>query len=1439
MIRILRRPGRARKRTTNQGGGTVADMQEMVRLYGDLLNDLGESTGEYYFLFDFSTDMVLFSANVCRRFALRANQGNTCTLRELRGALHPQDQAMAAIEYAQLMHGHKSTVDAEYRLGSRDGGYVRLRLCGRVDKDENGIPCRVVGRLSPTAASTRPGGSTFDLADLKRDAEVFLHQKSPASLLLIGVDALKSINLKFGRNFGDELLVKVSRLLEEAVYARQRIYRTVGDCFALILPGDEEQATAVYRYVQSCIGECCTLSAGCVPLLTYHIPDADTLYQYAEVALGTAKARGKNQIVLFSAEDYEKELRVLELKDELEACIQNGFEGFYLLYQPQLFTDGFRIFGAEALLRYHSDRRGVVSPTEFIPILEQSGLIYPVGLWVLRTALAQCRRWREVCPDFHIGVNISFAQLYRDSIVDDVLQALKESGLPGSALTLEVTESLELSEYPRINDLFLSWKATGIEISVDDFGTGYSSLGRLKELEVDEIKIDGSFVSNIQSSAYNYRLLSNMIQLSDSSRIRVCCEGVETEEELAVLQELRPTLLQGYLFSRPVTPDRIDDEYFNPDSEAYAVRLGRIQAYHRRRLPKTPQVDTTWDESRIAGAILDAESDVYYVSDPETYELYYLNPAGQRLFGVRDYQGRRCYRVLQGRDTPCPHCTNHRLRSDRFLIWDFFNEYCQRHFLLRDRLIDFGGRRARLEVASDITKSENVSQGTQERLAFARKVVEYTRILSTDEPYANSVDRVLASVGDYYRADRAYLFEPAAGQPGHWTNTFEWCAKGVSNQIANLQDVPPQALRRWMDAFERDQSVYILNLDALQEKQPDEWQVLADQGITRLIAVPLRSEGRTVGFIGVDNPRYSIRDDSQIRVLTHFLINRMHQEQSERRYRQLLCSDYFDIPSSVGLGLWTICLDPAEPDKAEMIGDDTMRQLLGITGSMDARGCYQFWYTRINPGYFHYVNQAVRSMIETGRRVQMEYSWKHPERGDVMVRCTGVRAGSCDGVVCLKGYHRIVDDIEQCPCVPTVYARDIFEYNELGHSIFFHTKRLLIEGDAQQESDFPHAWVQSGLVHPNYATEFTNSFSRLRLKEILCPLELPLRTKTGTYEWFRLTLQHLSQETRDLDTVIVQVEPIGAEHAQELEFMRMQRFYKVLLSESIAYAEVDLDQDELKAVGGVWQMYEADYRHTGRHFLQALIHSLEDFLPEDQMALLRGYCDPIVRERMLASGTTSSRVYYRRRMGHEVHWVELSLYLSREPGAVNGYALLYLKDVNTEKERELAQMEAANRDPLTSIYNRAAFEREVAASVAQTSENPCGTLMLLDVDNFKQVNDRRGHAAGDELLRSMARLLLSTFRRGDIIGRLGGDEFMVYVQGSVPRDKLEQRLKKFLHELTRHTAPGMTCSIGLCTVYAGGFNYERCLKNADDAMYHSKKNGKNGFSFFEDIGDRG
>ena len=657
-----------------------------------------------------------------------------------------------------------------------------------------------------------------------------------------------------------------------------RPFRNSHSSFCTLATGVDKEAVEVFFHtLQQEMQPQCTLSGGCVSLQEFQVPDSDLLVHYASSALDTAKLDGKNQLLFFNPEDYERRLAAIELQAELEAAVKEDFSGFSLQYQPQVRSETFELTGAEALIRFHSPRRGMVLPSEFIPILERSGLIIPVGQWVLHTALAQCRVWRQQLPTFRVSVNVSYVQLRRPEIQAEVLSALWESGLPGNALTIEVTEGMELQEYGYLNTIFNAWKKEGVEISVDDFGTGYSSLGWLKKLAIDEIKIDRCFVSGIQHSAYNMQLLSNIIEVAKSGFLRVCCEGVETSEELAVLEPLQPTLYQGFFFSSPLLP-----EEFSPDS---LQQRFQEQCRHVKHVPYT-EVSSFENQTVLEHAVLEKTEDALTLCDIATHELYYLNPAAQRIFGVRNYRGRKCYQVLRGRDTPCDFCPNDALRHDSFYIWEDRNEYCDRHFLLKDKLLDIGGKTVRFQVAMDITKQEYVSQRTRERLEFANRIVGYADLLGRQKDWRKVVDVALAAMGEFYKADRAYLFEGVPGQSGYWRNSFEWCAPGVTPQKDNLQLVPPEATQRWMEAFYTQGSIILHNLNPLRKKSPLEWEILSSQDIQRVIAAPLMSGGKVTGFIGVDNPRYAIQDDTQIRVLASFMMVRFRREREEWQEKQ-------------------------------------------------------------------------------------------------------------------------------------------------------------------------------------------------------------------------------------------------------------------------------------------------------------------------------------------------------------------------------------------------------------------------------------------------------------------------------------------------------------------------------------------------------------------------
>ncbi|MGI5962403.1 MAG: GGDEF domain-containing protein [Lawsonibacter sp.] len=419
--------------------------------------------------------------------------------------------------------------------------------------------------------------------------------------------------------------------------------------------------------------------------------------------------------------------------------------------------------------------------------------------------------------------------------------------------------------------------------------------------------------------------------------------------------------------------------------------------------------------------------------------------------------------------------------------------------------------------------------------------------------------------------------------------------------------------------------------------------------------------------------------------------------------------------------------------------------------------------------------------------------------------------------------------------MPEIYLRDVFEYNGVNQSIFFHSHRDLILGDETRQDNFPKCWIDSELVHPHFASAFEKAFSQIQSQPNFVLPEILLKSKAGIYTWFKLILWHMDDGHQDSDTVIAILEPTEPERVKELEAMRMRRFYQVLLSEAIAHAEVDLESGQLKSAGGLWSCYQRSCDQNAPSFLQEFSQQLEKCLSSEDFALFQHYCNPAIWDPLPLQQELSHRFHYQRLIGGQMRWVELVLHIFRESITQNVYALIYLKDIHAEKERSLAQAMAAERDPLTGIYNRAAFERIVSQHVQQASSDFCGFLMLLDLDNFKQINDQNGHLKGDHALMEVAQALRTSFREHDLIGRLGGDEFLIYVRAPIDKKALLQRLKEILQILHQKTALPLTCSIGVTRIFRPSFQYDKSLEEADIALYQSKKRGKNRFVFFEDV----
>ena len=390
--------------------------------------------------------------------------------------------------------------------------------------------------------------------------------KTLAALILIDLDYFKQINGLFGYDMGDVLLSKVAERLNQIVNENESVSRLSGDEFAVLAENlqHKEEVNQIVERISNGVNDVFELNNRTVTLtasmgIAIFPTDSDSLNDLLEIAdkaKDSAKNQGRNSYVFYS-KDMNKNIQE-SIYDEKRLKLALKSNEFKLHYQPKVDATTAVIKGMEALLRWQHPEHGIVSPVEFIPLLEQTGLIIDVGLWALKEACYANKRWQDLgLPPIKVAVNVSLDQFKNKMFADTVKQVLNESKLAPCYLEIELTESCIMDDMQEIIDILNSLKELGVSISIDDFGTGYSSLNYLKKLPIDVLKIDRSFVANVDKRDQNDNaaIVTAIMALSHSLRLDVVAEGVETAQELAYLHALGCQTIQGFLFSRPLTED--------------------------------------------------------------------------------------------------------------------------------------------------------------------------------------------------------------------------------------------------------------------------------------------------------------------------------------------------------------------------------------------------------------------------------------------------------------------------------------------------------------------------------------------------------------------------------------------------------------------------------------------------------------------------------------------------------------------------------------------------------------------------------------------------------------------------------------------------------------------------------------------------------------------
>lgn len=384
------------------------------------------------------------------------------------------------------------------------------------------------------------------------------------AVVFVDVDRFKVINDGFGHVFADSILQAIAGRLRAAVRPGDTVARQSGDEFLVLLP-DLRRISDLYIVIQKLVesfappfeldGREVQLSASIgASIYPQDGMDAATLIGNADVAMYRAKELGRNTYQMFTREMSEETRRRVDLETRLRRALQQGH--LALVYQPRVELAGGRITGCEALLRWCDPELGPVAPDQFIPVAEDSGLIVPIGDWVLRTACTQNRAWQDAgLAPVVVSVNVSARQFLQQDLSDWVLATLAQTGLHAQWLELELTESVLAQDVERAAAMVRRLKAAGVHVSIDDFGTGYSSLDQLRRFSVDTLKIDQSFVRDMLTEQDDAIICQAVISLAHSLRMKALAEGVETEAHSALLRSYGCDECQGYYFSRPVPPE--------------------------------------------------------------------------------------------------------------------------------------------------------------------------------------------------------------------------------------------------------------------------------------------------------------------------------------------------------------------------------------------------------------------------------------------------------------------------------------------------------------------------------------------------------------------------------------------------------------------------------------------------------------------------------------------------------------------------------------------------------------------------------------------------------------------------------------------------------------------------------------------------------------------
>lgn len=542
-----------------------------------------EGSGDGVWDWDLPTDHVFRSARWSEIYGYAENEimATAAAGREL---VHPDDLAILISDVQSYFSGNSSVYTSEFRLRCKDGSWKWTLARGMiVNRATDGKPLRMIGTHTDITHRKNSEAQVTHLAHydqltglpnrvlfldrFKQDIKKAQRTGNIVTLMFLDLDKFKEVNDSLGHDIGDMLLKDVAQRLESCVRESDTVARMGGDEFTIIL-NDINSQVNIERIAQDILNKLTTpfhLGDEVIHVSTSigisNYPkdgtEVELLLKNADQAMYAAKEQGRNRYQYFTPVMQEEALKRMRLISDLWGALND--KQFRVYYQPIVELASGSIFKAEALIRWQHPTRGLVGPDEFIPVAEDTGLIVDIGDWLFNEVATQTAKWKQRYPNLQVSVNKSPVQFR--SVQDNCLnwiEQLRLLGLAGEGFIVEITEGLLLDARESVINQLNAFREAGMKVAIDDFGTGYSSLAYLRKFDIDYVKIDRSFTSNIRANSSDMVLCEAIIEMSHKLGMQVIAEGVETQEQRNLLNNAGCDFGQGYLYSKPVTADQFE-----------------------------------------------------------------------------------------------------------------------------------------------------------------------------------------------------------------------------------------------------------------------------------------------------------------------------------------------------------------------------------------------------------------------------------------------------------------------------------------------------------------------------------------------------------------------------------------------------------------------------------------------------------------------------------------------------------------------------------------------------------------------------------------------------------------------------------------------------------------------------------------------------------------